>query len=569
MRRKVLGDRRLRGVGYWVLGVGAVWLPGVNAAPPAVAPPVVAPKPSAPAPNTPQTTVVQHPIPKPTPIYSVAFSPDNKQVAVGGYKRVTVYEVETGKRVAQYVVGKDAVRSVAFSADGKRLAAGSGVPAMGGTVAVVDTANGKPIRNLSTHTDTVEGVAFAGNLLLSAADDETVAITDLTSGKNVGTLREHVGRCLSVAVPTKTSDADGGNIFVTSGSDNMVKVWDADKRRVVVNFDQATAPVWSVAAFPRPGRFIAASADGHLRWHNIYTERERSLPNGDKEPIVPQNGDPQPRGGYIERDIMAHEGGVYSVAPSPTDAFLVSGGADGKVIVWNLGGGKIREWADSQKDIVSVAVSPDGKRIASASLDGRVRLYDAEKGTATWQYPLPPPDAIGAGTGLSATYWNKKDMSGEPLLKRIEPQVDFTITATTPIQGLPSENISARWEGFYEAPEAGKYTFAVRSDDGARLWIEDKPVIDQWIDRGATEDKIKEPIDLKKGQQVRLKLEYYQGGGGGEVHLLVGRGTEPLAIVPKGRLFPLPAPTPPKPPVVKPTVPAAKPTPAPVAKPKP
>ncbi|MBC7807167.1 MAG: hypothetical protein H7145_13575, partial [Akkermansiaceae bacterium] len=390
------------------------------------------------------------------------------------------------------------------------------------------------------HDDTVEGVAFAGNLVLSAADDETVAITDMASGKVVGTLREHVGRCLSVAVPSKTNDADGGNIFVTSGSDNMVKVWDADKRRVVVNFDQATAPVWSVAAFARPGRFVAGSADGHLRWHNIYTERERSLPNGDKEPIVPLNGDPQPRGGYIERDIMAHEGGVYSVAPSPTDAFLVSGGADGKVIVWRNDGGKIREWADSQKDIVGVAVSPDGKRIASASLDGKVRLYDAEKGIATWQHPAPPPEVAGAGGGLSGSYWKDKDMSGEPLLKRTEAQVDFDLKGATPISGVPTDNVCARWEGFYEAPASGKYTFGTRSDDGVRLWIDDKPVIDNWTDHGPTEDRAKEPIVLKKGQRVRLKLEYYQGSGGGEIHLLAGRGSEPLSVVPKGRLFPLP-----------------------------
>jgi hypothetical protein len=120
----------------------------------------------------------------------------------------------------------------------------------------------------------------------------------------------------------------------------------------------------------------------------------------------------------------------------------------------------------------------------------------------------------------------------------------------------------------------------VRSDDGARLWVEDKPVIDQWIDRGPTEDKIKEPIPLKKGQRVRLKLEYFQGGGSGEVHLLVGRGNEPLAVIPKGRLFPLPAPVSAKataslkpaavPNVTKPaTTPAAKPAPAPTTKPKP
>lgn len=291
--RKVLGVRK------WVLGAGVIWLSG-NAF---GAPPATTPTPLLLAPNL-------HSL---TPIYAVAFSPDGKRLAVGGYKRVTLYDTETGKPVAQYVVGKDAVRAVVFSPDGKRLVAGSGVPGTAGTVAIVDAGTGKPVRTLSGHEDTVESVAFAGNLVLSAADDETIDISDMASGKTVGTLREHVGRCLAVAVPIKTGDNEGGNIFVTSGADNMVKVWDADKRRVVVNFDQAQGPVWSLAMFPRPGRFISGSADGHLRWYGINTERERQLPNGDKEAIVPQNGEPQPRNGYVERDIMAHEGDRKSV----------------------------------------------------------------------------------------------------------------------------------------------------------------------------------------------------------------------------------------------------------------
>ncbi len=514
------------------------------------------------------------PVSATTPVYAVAFSPDGKWLAVGGYKYVALYDAETGKQVARYIVGKDAVRTVAFSPDGKRIAAGGGVPAAGGTIAVIDAATGKLARTLSDHADTVESVAFSGDLLLSAADDETVTISSLTTGKTIGTLREHVGRCLSVVVPSRTSDADGGNIFVTSGSDNMVKVWDADKRRVVVNFDQATGPVWSVAAFARPGRFLAGSADGHLRWDNVYTERERQLPDGKKVPIVPQPGEPQPRGSYVERDIMAHEGGVYAVATSATDQFFVSGGADNKVIQWNPGGVKLREWADATKDIWGVAVSPDGKRIASASLDGHVRVYDAEKGLTMWTFPAIIVPSLPARAGLAASYYANRDLSGPATVRRLDALIDFDYATNPPAPGVGREDFSVRWEGYYAAPVAGAYLFATRADDGTRLWLDNKLVIDDWLPHATTQVVTKEPIPLKAGQRVPIKLEYFQGNGGAEVHLLAGVVGQPLSVVPKTALssgsIPMSPSFPVSKPVPKPPATAAKPTPVvPAAKAKP
>ena len=61
-------------------------------------------------------------------------------------------------------------------------------------------------------------MAFSGDVLLSASDDEKVVLTDTKTGTRIGVLSEHIGRCLSVAVPVRTTDGAGGAIFATGGN---------------------------------------------------------------------------------------------------------------------------------------------------------------------------------------------------------------------------------------------------------------------------------------------------------------------------------------------------------------
>lgn len=312
------------------------------------------------------------------PAWSVAFSPDGARLAVGGYRRVTFYDTQSGQKQAQWPIQSDAVRSLAFSANGKFLAAGTGIPAKTGGVIIFEAGSGKPARVVAGHQDAVEAVAFAGNLILSAGADEKVRVTNVATGQTVGVLGEHVGRCLSVAVPTTTSDADGGDIFVTGGADNVVKVWDAQTRRVVVNFDQCQSPVWSLAFFPRAGRFAAASGDGKLRVFGVRADADAKQEDAQ-------------RSGYVARTWDAHQGIAYAVVASPDGKWIVSGGADKRLVVWKPEGDKVREMNEATDDIFGVAVSPDGRLVAAASFDGKTRVYTLADGKLLWELPGPPP----------------------------------------------------------------------------------------------------------------------------------------------------------------------------------
>jgi len=85
-----------------------------------------------------------------------------------------------------------------------------------------------------------------------------------------------------------------------------------------------------------------------------------------------------------------------------------------------------------------------------------------------------------------------------------------------PLAGPPGgldgfNNFSARWEGFLIAPESGEYEIGIDGDDGFRLFLDGKKVIEDW-NSGAVRYK-NTMVTLKKGEKVSLKLEFYQGAG--------------------------------------------------------
>ena len=535
-----------------------VWLILLTAGAALAAPPLKSPAPKPIPASPPHPLTPSHFSPTLSPVWSVAFSPDGKRLAVGGYQRVRVYDAATGAKTADWPIpGGDAIRGLAFSPDGKLLALGGGPPAQAGVALALDSMTGKTTRRFTRHTDAVESVAFYGDALLTAADDERVYLTNYATGAAVGALTEHNGRCLSVAVPTTFADDNGGAIFATGGADNMVKIWDAKTRRAIVNFDQCASPIWSLAARTPPGHFVAGTGDGHVRYFAVYKDK-----NG-----KPDEQGVQPRGGYQETEHEAHEGPIYALAVPANDGFVVTGGADKKVRVWGMGGGRRREFADADGAIYGLAVSPDSKRIAAASLDGKTRLYDAEKlsllmtldANGVYVPPVSPAVTLGtaqlaklplkSGVGLTGTYWTNRDGSGKLTLTRVDPAVDFTFAGPVG-EGVVAENMFVRWEGFVEAPITGEYTFYSASDDGVRLWVNGKQIVDSWADRGETEDIGNTIFPLKAGQRIPIKMDYYNGGGGASARLRWSYKGQEKQIIPKERLYPLPAPL--KKPVAKP-----------------
>ena len=109
--------------------------------------------------------------------------------------------------------------------------------------------------------------------------------------------------------------------------------------------------------------------------------------------------------------------------------------------------------------------------------------------------------------GFRAEYFANKNLEGAATLTRAEAQVD----APRPPAPLGNDNWSARWTTTLTPRTTGTTTFLFRSDDGCRLFLDGKQIINEWHEGGATTYSAK--ADLKAGQKYELRAEYYQGGG--------------------------------------------------------
>jgi WD40 repeat protein/serine/threonine protein kinase len=276
----------------------------------------------------------------------VAFSPDGKRLAIADGK-VKVWDAQTGQELLSLKGGGS---SVAFSPDGKRLAIADG------KVKVWDAQTGQELLSLKGGGSSV---AFSpdGKRLASAPNDNTVKVWDTQTGQELLTLKGHTGGVTSVAF-----SPDGKRLASTSG-DRTVKVWDVQTGQELLSLKERDQSV----VFSPDGKRLASAAKEVKVW-DAQTGQELLTFKG-------------------------HSGWVSSVVFSPDGTRLASGSYDdGTVKIWDATvSQEARTFSGDTSGFRSVSFSPDGKRLAfgtagtwddtkEAAVDARVKILDAQTG---------------------------------------------------------------------------------------------------------------------------------------------------------------------------------------------
>ena len=242
--------------------------------------------------------------------------------------------------------------SVAFSPDNLTFATGHG----DGSISLWDRATGRRVQRFTGHRRTVQCMVFAdsGKTLVSGSLDQTLCWWDLRAGRQVRSVQATAPVMGMILTP------DGRNVLAASG--RMVLSYGVanGERADELRLDKAWGG--SLVMLPQDERLILGGQDGNIHFWHMGTRKEVT--------VIPAN--------------------VKGQA-------VVAASADGKMLAWGEGAGKVRvvETATGKDFYVLVghagaicclAFSPDGRTLASRAGDNTTRIWDLAKGKELWQF---------------------------------------------------------------------------------------------------------------------------------------------------------------------------------------
>ena len=329
---------------------------------------------------------------------SVAFDPHQRYLAAGGTRAVYLWDAATRQPVTQ-LDHQVRVGSLAFSADGKLLAAGEGYTdgAVGGTswpVVVWDVESRSKYQVFQGHSEPVTGVAFRGSSLqlASASRDKTVQLWNVTTGQVIRTF-PHPDQVWAVAF------RPDGQVMATAGMDKVIRLWDpvsgASLGELRGHGRSVRCLCWSPDGtrlasgdgnFPHQGTVIVWDAVARQELRRLgtkYVARLAFHPDGRRLAVcgaeqVVQVWDTS--AGHELLSLHGHTTFVQDVAFNPDGSQLASAGTDA-LRLWDASPtGEVFTLRGHFGNVNSVAFRHDGKWLASASSDETVRLWDVTSG---------------------------------------------------------------------------------------------------------------------------------------------------------------------------------------------
>ncbi|SFD80307.1 OmpA family protein [Spirosoma endophyticum] len=126
------------------------------------------------------------------------------------------------------------------------------------------------------------------------------------------------------------------------------------------------------------------------------------------------------------------------------------------------------------------------------------------------------PVAARAQQGLKGEYYTGINFDRK-VVTRLDPEINFDWKGRSPAPGLSHSYYSIRWTGKLMAPLSGKYTFNARVDDGVRVWVGNKKVIDAWYLNDS--NRFGGSVILEAGKYYDLRIDYFNDLLEGEIEL--------------------------------------------------
>jgi RNA polymerase sigma factor (sigma-70 family) len=325
----------------------------------------------------------------------VAFAPNGKWLASAGYDGTArVWDVATGRELRRFVVHQASVQSVQFAPDGKALF-GHGAD---GRVYIWDLEQGKLVRQIGLQFEAIPCWALApdGKTLATAHHDfanrnHKIRLWDAATGKELRVLKGHDDTICSL-----TFSPDGTEL-ASAAKDDTLRLWATATGTEKARHKLPTqlTPGWQFPlVFSPDGKALACGGMGkviHLLEAASGKELRRLEGPGPVTSLAFYGGGKRLAAAHLShvllwevstgKELRKLERAGRVVAVSPDGKLVASGSTMGVIQLWDAATGEeVRPTGGHRGWVWSAALAPDGTALATGCSDGTLRLWDAATG---------------------------------------------------------------------------------------------------------------------------------------------------------------------------------------------
>lgn len=293
-----------------------------------------------------------------SPVTAVEYSSDGRLLAIARFAGVELKDVRSGKAVRHFPAADGKVNAVHFSADGKLLVTASGITGLKGVATIWDVASGKEVRRIGedSHRDILFDAEFSPDGRLLA----TAGYDRVIRLWDVATgkyLRQFPSHNGAVYDLAFSPD---GSVLASASGDSTGKVWHVESGRRLDTLNQPQGEQLGIDFTPDGKFIVGVGADNRIRlWRFLSKD--------------------QPRINPVVHARFGHEDAIVDLAVSSDGKWLATSSADRALKLWSLPGLKqVRSFGEQEDVVEALAFLPTGMAFTAARMNGSIGDYQID-----------------------------------------------------------------------------------------------------------------------------------------------------------------------------------------------